>query len=113
MKCSDTVADIKHELEEKEGIDASQQIYMYGGKQLEDDKSLLDYNIEADCILNMELIQSPGSIVYTISYAVPHIILTCDAHIDIQMPYRQCANYRAWGRGEGLMLTTGARGTCS
>ena len=57
---SDLVADIKARLGDKENIDVSQQRLLYGGRELKDDKSLSHYNIQADSVVNLVMVQHQG-----------------------------------------------------
>lgn len=54
---NDTIGDIKQRVYQKEGIPPDQQrlIYSYYGKQLEDARTLADYNIERDTTLHLVL----------------------------------------------------------
>ena len=42
---SDTVAQIKEDIKDKEGVPLEQQHIFYAGRRLDDDKRLGDYNI--------------------------------------------------------------------
>jgi hypothetical protein len=46
MARSDTVKMLKELVMEKEGIPADEQRVIFGGKQLEDGRTIADYNIE-------------------------------------------------------------------
>eukprot|EP00636_Phaeomonas_parva_P007226 CAMPEP_0118850674 /NCGR_PEP_ID=MMETSP1163-20130328/427_1 /TAXON_ID=124430 /ORGANISM="Phaeomonas parva, Strain CCMP2877" /LENGTH=77 /DNA_ID=CAMNT_0006782905 /DNA_START=173 /DNA_END=406 /DNA_ORIENTATION=+ len=49
------VADVKVALQEKEGIQVEQIRLIYGGRQLADDKTLEEYNIESGSTIHMVL----------------------------------------------------------
>jgi len=52
---NDKIERIKERVEEKEGIPPPQQRLIFGGKQMADDKSAKDYNIEAGSVLHLVL----------------------------------------------------------
>ncbi|EKX37976.1 hypothetical protein GUITHDRAFT_158548 [Guillardia theta CCMP2712] len=52
---TDTVKRIKERVEEKEGIPPPQQRLIFGGKQMHDDKTASDYNLEGGSTLHLVL----------------------------------------------------------
>ena len=52
---SDTVERIKERVEEKEGIPPVQQRLIFAGKQMNDEKTAKDYNIEGGSVLHLVL----------------------------------------------------------
>eukprot|EP00617_Octactis_speculum_P004996 CAMPEP_0185791254 /NCGR_PEP_ID=MMETSP1174-20130828/158269_1 /TAXON_ID=35687 /ORGANISM="Dictyocha speculum, Strain CCMP1381" /LENGTH=123 /DNA_ID=CAMNT_0028486179 /DNA_START=431 /DNA_END=802 /DNA_ORIENTATION=- len=51
----DTIEDIKNRIMEKEGVPTDQQRLIFGGKQLEGQKTLADYDVKEDSTFHMVL----------------------------------------------------------